>query len=310
MAPAILACDLGGWQVISVWVKRYGRRVTHVGSGLWWGSLEGSNLSTLVTAAGRAGFSEVSATPAMYFAARAQGHTDAMLAALVAESGVTVPVIDPLLRGLPGACPAANVGRRWRSTFEYDEDDCHRAADALGSTVINLAHFLGSPTCFGALVEAIGAITERAVRRGRAIAVEAMPEGSIPDLATATAIVRAVASAGCGLTVDTWHWWRSGGDDAEIVDLASGEVFVLQLSDAPAKVRASGTEPPMRDRLLPGAGAIPLTDVLGRVRNNNPLVHVGLEVFDTSAIDRTVDERATAALGALRALEARAAALG
>jgi sugar phosphate isomerase/epimerase len=283
--------------------------VTHEGPALWWGSLEGADLPTLVACAGRAGFAEVSTTPAMYFAARAAGASDADLRVLLADNGVVVSVIDPLLRGLPGACAPERVGRRWRSTFEHDEDDCHVVADALGAAVINVAHFLGAPTSMAELVDAIGAITERAARRGRAIAIEAMPEGFIPDLATALAIVRGIAHPMCGLTLDTWHWWRSGGLETELEALAAGEVLVLQVSDALVDVRGTGTEPPVRDRLLPGQGDIPLVDLLRSVRAANPHVRVGLEVFDAAVADMSFEVRAATARRAHAELERRVATL-
>jgi len=287
----------------------YGRGVDARGSALWWGSLEGADLVALIDAAAGAGFSEVSSTPAMYFAARAGGLTDAALRSLLDAHGVAVSVIDPLLCGLPGACAPDKVGRRWRSTFEHDEDDCHRAADALGATIINVAHFLGAPSPLAELVDAIGAITERAARRGRTIAVEAMPEGAIDSLTTATAIVRGVAHASCGLTVDTWHWWRSGGHQTELMQLRPGEVVVLQLSDALNDLRGSGTAPPTRDRLLPGEGDISLVEAVRRLQSENPRMHIGLEVFDTAAADRSFDERATIAHRSLVDLELRVAAM-
>jgi sugar phosphate isomerase/epimerase len=279
------------------------------GAGLWWGSLEGADLATLVTCAGAAGFDEVSITPAMYFAARSRGSTDAVLRARLADHGVAIAVIDPLLRGLPGACAPTSVGPRWRSTFEHDEYDCHVAADAVGATVINVAHFLGAPTPVEQLIDAIGAITERAAARGRSVGIEAMPEGAIPDLTTALAIVRGVASPMCGLTVDTWHWWRSGGSDAELAALEPGDVLVLQVSDALDDVRGSGTAPPVRDRLLPGTGAMPLVEVLRRVRAGSPRVRVGLEVFDTASNDEPYGPRAAAAQRALVQLACDASAV-
>jgi sugar phosphate isomerase/epimerase len=274
---------------------------------LWWGSLEGADLVSLIVAAGAAGFGEVSSTPAMYFAARNSGRSDAELRTVLDDNGVVVSVVDPLLRGLPGACGPDKVGRRWRSTFEHGEDDCHLVADALGASVINVAHFLGEPTSIDELVGAIGSITERAARRGRTVAIEAMPEGAIPDLTTALAIVRGVDNPWCGVTLDTWHWWRSGGRMDELEGLAPGDVLVLQVSDAARATRGSGTEPPARDRLLPGAGEVPLVDLLRRVRATSPNVHVGLEVFDVAAAGQPLGERAASAMRSLTELEQRAA---
>jgi sugar phosphate isomerase/epimerase len=249
---------------------------------LWWGSLEGADLETLARCAGRAGFAAVSATPAMVFAAQARH--GAALRRVLDASGVHVVMIDPLLRGLPGSCDPATVSPRWRSTFEHDEDDCHRAADAVGATVLNVAHFLGSPVPRHALVDAVAAVTERAAARGRRIAIEAMPEGSIASVSEASAIADAVAHPACGITVDTWHWWRSGGDLDELRACRPGSVFAVQVADAQAEVRGSGLRPPARDRLLPGSGALPLHEVLALVRERHPVAVVGAEVFDRARV--------------------------
>ncbi len=267
------------------------------GPGLWWGSLEGVDLETLAASAARAGFAAVSATPAMVFAAQARH--GGSLRRVLDDTGAHVVMIDPLLRGLPGACDPATVNRRWRSTFEHDEDDCHRAADAVGAPLVNVAHFLGSPVPRAALVDAIGAITARAAARGRRMAIEAMPEGAIASVHEAAAIVAGVAHPACGLTVDTWHWWRSGGDLDELRALPPGTVLAVQVADAEAAARGSGLHPPSRDRLLPGAGAMPLRDVLAVVRDHHPAAHIGAEVFDRTRIGREPDELAAAVAASL-----------
>lgn len=265
--------------------------------GLWWGSLEGADLPTLVRCAGRVGFTHVSCTPAMYFAARDAGWTDGALAALLDECGVHLPMIDPLMRGLPGACRPEDVSSRWRATFEHDEDDCHRAADALGADIINVTHFLGAPTPLEVLADAIGAITDRAARRGRRVAIEAMPEGSIVDVRTAARLVDLIGRPECGLTIDTWHWWRSGGDLAELYGLPADSVFALQVSDAFAASRGTGVEPPSRDRLPIGAGDMPLRDIVAWAEQRAPIAHIGLEVFDRATAGRPFGELAAAAAG-------------
>ena len=272
--------------------------------GLWWGSLEGADLPTLVRCAGGAGFTDVSCTPTMYVAARAAGWTDAALGALLDECGVRLPMIDPLMRGVPGACPPADVSPRWRSTFEHDEDDCHRAADALGATIINVTHFLGAPTAAEVLADAIGEITDRAARRGRRVAIEAMPEGGIVDVRAAARLVDLIGRPECGLTIDTWHWWRSGGDLDELRSLPPGIVFALQVSDAFAASRGAGVDPPSRDRLPIGAGDLPLHEILTWAEHAAPEAHVGLEVFDRATAGRPCGELASDAADRVTAFEA------
>jgi sugar phosphate isomerase/epimerase len=272
--------------------------------GLWWGTVEGVGIDGVVSAAATAGFSDISVTPAMYFAARDDGRRDRELRAMLVDHDVTVAMIDPLLRGLPGSMHPDRAGRRFRSTFEHDEDDCYRAADALGATAINVAHFLGAPTPQHELVDAIGAIARRARERGLDVFVEFMPEGSIPDLAAAAAVVAEIAEPNCGVMFDTWHHWRCAGDVEQVRALPAGVVRAVQLSDALVDVRGTGTEPPTSDRLLPGAGVIPLVELVRAARENNPSVVLGLEVFSSALAGTPPVERAMRARDAFDALNA------
>lgn len=281
-------------------------RALNARTGLWWGSLEGADLETLIACAGRAGFTDVSTTPAMYFAARAGGKTDADLRALLDEHGVRVAVIDPLMRGLPGACAPEQVSKRWRATFEHGEDDCYLVAEALNVDLINVAHFLGAPTPLDELIDAIGLLTSRAVARGRSIVIEAMPEGAIADIATADAIARAVNDPHCGLTIDTWHWWRTGGAMDELLKLSPGTVRVLQAGDALLDARGTATNPPSRDRLLPGLGDLPLVDVVRLVQTRHPAACLGIEVFDRATAAQAFDITTAAAAQSMARLTSEA----
>src|SRR4051794_16283255 len=153
--------------------------------GLWWGTIEGATLPELAEVAGAAGFGSISVTPAMYFAARDGGLSDAQLRDLLARADVTVALIDPLIHGLPGAPDPASMGRRFRATFEHGEDDAFLAAEALGATAVNIAHYMGAPTPLAELSATIADIARRAADRGLGILVEFMPEGGIGDLAAA-----------------------------------------------------------------------------------------------------------------------------
>lgn len=271
-------------------------------TGLWWGTIEGAGVVDLIDAAAAAGFSDISITPAMYFAARAQGLTDAELRARLDERGVSVGVIDPLLRGMPGAPSPEEVGPRFRSTFEHGEDDCYRIADALGVRMINVAHYLGAPTPVGRLVDAIGAICARAAARGIDVLVEFIPEGSIPDVTTGASIVRDINAPNCGLMFDTWHFWRAAGDLEAVRSLPTGVIRAMQLSDAEPDLRGCGTNPPTRDRLLPGEGVIPLREIVTLARANRDDVVIGVEVFNQKRADRPFAERASAAMQSLKEL--------
>jgi sugar phosphate isomerase/epimerase len=275
-------------------------------TGLWWGTIEGASLLELAAAASGAGFTDISVTPAMYAEARAAGHSDRDLRTRLADLGVSVTLIDPLISGLPGIPSPDAVGRRFRSTFEYREDDCYRAAEGLGAGGLNVAHYLGAPTEVSELTDRIAAIAGRAAERDLDVLVEFMPDGSIPDLATAAAIVAGVGSPSCRVMFDTWHHWRCGGGTEDVRALPPGSLGALQLSDALDDVHGSWGEPPTRDRLLPGDGVIPLAEIVRIGIANRGDVPIGLEVFNRALTELPFEERAARAKKALDRLLASA----
>jgi sugar phosphate isomerase/epimerase len=267
---------------------------------LCWGTVESVDLLTLADAAAAAGFPSISVTPAMALAAL-DDSSPAALARQVAERGVRVALVDPLMRGLPGCPSPDDVAPRFRSTFVAGEDDCYRVAEVFGARTLNVAHYMGAPTPVTALVDTIGAIGGRAAGHGIGILVEFMPEGSIPDLATAVAIVEAVAAPNVGVMLDTWHLFRTGDSVEAVQAVRPGVVRGIQLSDAAAETFGTGVDPPSRDRLQPGRGVIPLAEIVRTVRTDVPDAFVGLEVFDRTVAGHPPEDRARAAAEAVDA---------
>jgi sugar phosphate isomerase/epimerase len=268
---------------------------------LCWGTVEGVGVVELAEAAAAAGFPTISITPAMGVdALEADG--EAALTSRLADLGVAVGMLDPLMRGLPGAPEPDAVARRFRSTFVHGEDTCWRLCDTFGIPMLNVAHYMGAPTPVAALADHVGGVAERAAAHGVGITVEFMPEGSIPDLATAAAIVAAVARPEVGVMLDTWHLHRTEGTVDAVAALPPGSVHAVQLSDALGDVWGTGTQPPTRDRLLPGRGVIPLAEIVGTVLATRPEAVIAIEVFDQAAAEVPPAERARAAAVSLDSL--------
>ncbi|MEO5842997.1 MAG: TIM barrel protein [Acidimicrobiales bacterium] len=267
--------------------------------GLWWGTIEGADIATLAEVAGAAGFGTISATPAMYFDARARGASEDDLRRSLARADVTVAVIDPLIHGLPGSRDPESVARRFRSTFEYGAHDAFHAAEALGATSINIAHYMGAPTPLDQLIDAIGTIGRDARDRGLQVLVEFMPEGGIRNLSDAATVVAGVAAPNVAIMLDTWHLFRTSGSLADLERLPPGAIGAVQVGDAPAEAWGTGVDPPSADRLLPGQGAVPIREIVAIARRNNPGVVVGIEVFNRASIDSAPMHRATAAAVAM-----------
>jgi len=161
---------------------------------------------------------------------------------------------------------------------------------------LNVAHYMGAPTPVEALADAVAGVAQRAARHGLAVCVEFMPEGSLVDLPTAARIVELAGAPNVGVMLDTWHFFRTGGTPADVAALHPGTVTGLQVSDARARLFGVWTDAGVRERLLPGEGAIPLVEILRAVFAAHPVRDVGVEVFNT---ERPAGEMAAAARAAL-----------
>ncbi len=90
--------------------------------------------------------------------------------------------------------------------------------------------------------------------------------------------MREAAAPNGSVLLDTWHFARGGGTLADLDPPAVAAIGGLQVSDrSPAQDR----EPyvPRKGRKLPGAGALPLAEIVARVVAAHPALPVGAEVL-------------------------------
>jgi len=245
---------------------------------LCWGTAIGTPLEALIEAAAGAGLGAITLTAGMYEASRAAGRSDAQLRRLLSEAGVKVHAIDPLISVLPGTPRPADVPPENRAYFEFTEERCYAAAEALEAETINLAHFGGGEVREAQFVECLIPLARRARSHGVRLTLEFLPESAIPDLATAQRIVAAVDAASLRLMLDTWHLARSGGTLAQLAAVPKGLIGALQISDR-REPPAGTTYTPMGGRLLPGEGELALVPLLRTLLTREPELTVGVEVF-------------------------------
>lgn len=235
---------------------------------LWSYTFREASLVDLAAAAGAAGFSWITATPQQV--AREALHS-ATLRARVEASGVGFSAIDGLCSALPGT-------PLYRKPGEPTLEECLTLAKALGAPLVNLVHIGGGPTPLEALAGAFAEACRVASDRGIALAIEFLPGTGIPDLATCANVVRQSGVNNGGVLLDTWHFARGGGTLDALDSATAALVSALQISDrSPDQDR----EPyvPMRGRKVPGDGALPLAEIVRRVRTANPAIRLGVEVL-------------------------------
>jgi sugar phosphate isomerase/epimerase len=258
---------------------------------LCWGTLIGTPLEPLIEAAGSAALGAITLTAGMYEASRDAGVSDAQLRRRLAVNGVKVHAIDPLIGALPGTPRPADVPAENRAYFEFTEERCYRAAEALEAETINLAHFGGGAVAEQDFVDCLGPLAERARSHGLRLTLEFLPESAIPDLASAQRIVTAVGAANLGVMLDTWHFARTHGTGEQLRAVPRGLISGLQISDR--REPPPGTPyAPMFGRLLPGDGELPLVPLLRDLLGREPGLTVGVEVFSEELKALTPQEAA------------------
>lgn len=270
--------------------------------GLAWGTIHQANLTESIEAAARHGFPTLQIPPDLYYEAREQGLDAAALRRRMADAGVTVRVIDGITRGMPGM-PTEPVVFKGREMARLDAASCIEVADALGSPIVNVSHFMAEPRPLEETAGAVADACRMAAARGITVVLEFVPNSGNPSLGHARAVVEACGEPNCGILLDTWHLMRSGGTVDEVRALPAGMIGAFQLSDR--KDPPAGTPyVPMTGRLLPGEGEWPLAEIVAAALENNPAISLEVEVFSEELAALPLDAAAARTAEAVRAWRA------
>jgi sugar phosphate isomerase/epimerase len=160
------------------------------------------------------------------------------------------------------------------------------------------------------LVETFAAFCDAAAPFGLTGDLEFMPWTAVPDLASATRVVRAAARPNAGILIDALHFDRSNSTIADIDAVPREWLHYWQLCDAPAE-RPTTTEGLLHtaraERLFPGQGGIDLIALVQAMPSDLP---ISLEI-PTLELARTVtaEERARRAMEHTKAVLAKASAI-
>jgi sugar phosphate isomerase/epimerase len=244
------------------------------------GTLLRASFREKVEAAAAGGFRAITLWPHDYERARASGLGDAELRAILADHGVSVADLDPLLTWLPSEREAAARSIAGAA----GEEDVYRIADALGARSLNVCQGFGTSVYPAVAAEALRGVCERAAAHGLLVTLEFLPWSGIPDAATALAIVRRAEHPAATVMVDTWHHCRGSGDMAQLRAIPGAKVGSVQINDAPLRPEADLVQESLERRLLPGEGELPLLEILGILDEIGSRAPIGVEVF-SKALD-------------------------
>jgi sugar phosphate isomerase/epimerase len=255
-----------------------------------------------VAAANAGGFGAISLWGRDYADAHAEGLRDEDIRLILADHGVSVAELDPAWWWPPGAAdvhvPAEFDASR---IFAFGEAELFAVADAVGARSLNAVDVFGGDWTLEQAADAFAGLCRRAAEHGLLVHLEFLPWSNIPDLATAWGVVRDADQPNGGLTVDAWHYFRSGSDSTGLLrTIPGGRILGLQLCDAPATPEADFLHATLHERLLPGQGELDLAALVADLHATATDAPFGVEVFSDSLAALPSEEAGRQAGAALR----------
>ena len=240
------------------------------------GTLLTHGFQALVEAAVAGGYGAITLWPQDVTRAHAEGLSDADLRRMLADNGLRVADLDPLMDWTAQAVPAPGELR-----FEMaSEDDFLRIAEALGARSINAVQGFGTELELDRAAEDLAGVCDRAAEHGLLVTVEFLPWSGIPDAATAYDLVERTGRKNATVLVDTWHWFRGGASLDQLRAIPGERIGSTQFNDAPVQPWENLVDETMDARLHPGEGAIPLVEVVQVLDEIGSTAPIGVEVFN------------------------------
>jgi sugar phosphate isomerase/epimerase len=238
------------------------------------GTLRNASFVELCEAGAAGGFDAITLYPTHVRRARSAGASWADLRAALADRGLVVADLDPLLNWMPGDDAPHELSA--------PEAEYYEIANELGARSLNVAQAFRPRVDVDEAAEALAGVCDRAREHGLLITLEYLPWAGIPDAATALAIVERSGRENATLMIDTWHTFRGPTTEAQLRKLPAARIGSLQINDAPRAPSGDLVTETTTARLLPGEGAIPVAHWLRILAALGCRAPLGVEVFSTA----------------------------
>lgn len=206
-------------------------------------------LEERVRLAAAAGFDGIGLSVEVYLAARGRGLDDRAMCAILNSHGITVTEVEFLSDWLTQSDAGPPTEK---------EATAFHIARTFGAVNVNVGLFEKAPLSL--MAESFARLCERA--DGQRIALEFMPFGGIPDLATAWEMVRLADLLNAGLLIDVWHWVRAATSPGDLSPVPAERIFAIQLCDVGPEALTDMRYESLHHRLLPGQGSNHAREVL------------------------------------------------
>ncbi len=235
-----------------------------------------------------AGFTGISLQPTDVWALEEQGMSASEVAARIADAGLAVGEVD---------CTACWLDRH---TTQGGDDDLSlllrsltakrvvETAARIGARSVVAVDLSDAPFDRDEAAEGFAALCDLAAEHGLLAHIEFLPMSPIRSLTEAWSVVEAAGRANGGLTVDSWHFFRSGSSLDDLARIPGERIHTVQLNDAPATPAANMWDEMMNARLLPGEGAFDLAGLIGTLDRIGSTAPLGVEVFNARQQNQTI----------------------
>ena len=267
--------------------------------GLCCGSLVQADFRGLAEAAASAGFRTISMWPTLFDAALESGLSEQDLRTILADNQLSITELDPLCSWLP--IDPADAGLA--STFAaYSADDFFRIADTLGATTLNVIQATDDPFTKQEVIDHLAALCERARAHNLTVTIEFLPWSPVGNLQTALDLVKATSQSNCGVNIDIWHHFRSGGTIEQLTKLEPTLIGAMQFNDLAAEPWDDIVAETSTGRLLPGQGSSGSVAVIKALWQSGVRIPLSVEVFNGELMGLPANEAAGKIGDAMRAV--------
>lgn len=200
------------------------------------------------TAAAAGGFAAIGIVPSVYEDARATGHSDPDMRAMLQNADLVVTEVEVEVPGIVGP-----------STLDVLAKELGRALEVADVFDAERVFVVGAPgVSVNDLAETFRWVCDRCAEHNRVVALEFMDMPSLSGLADARTALQVVQAAGRdngGLKVDVYHHINGANDWSQLESLPGECVKAIEFSDmAIPRVSEDYLEDTLHHRRAPGEG--------------------------------------------------------
>jgi sugar phosphate isomerase/epimerase len=244
-----------------------------------------------IAAAKEAGYGAIGLMLDDYDAILSQGLSPEAVKATADDHGIVVSELEMIYDWCTGGGESETERRAYAAT------------DVLGSHHVNVGVPIELTKIAPAqLVDAFAELCTRAELHGLQVALEFMPISGLKTMAGAIEVVAGAGRPNGGILLDSWHFFRTGQQVADLANVPDGMINVLQISDARSAPRGTLEQDCRRYRLLPGSGDFDLRGLLGWCIATTTQITPAVEILSTEFQQLSVAEQASASFLATASL--------